>query len=868
MAKGPAIRIQASDRDAIAMYDRLGRKMRDTDAIGMRSFDNLTRKSELFRRGMLAISLAAASAGAALVRAAKEGVSEWKNLEIVMVRTQNLVSNMDAKARGRLTNYVRDIAVETGARQGSVAQSSFTAMSGGARDQVLKEVMLLAAQSEIAYGMNASLTAGRIMQGAKQTGLSPGGWYDAAITGADIGQTDITKLSKEAAKTTTGAKMLGIDQRENLGLLGFSTLYTGSTPEAATQLKALYGQATKEDSPFAKEFKKTTGVAFMEAVQQDGFINALERAFDAIGPTLAASRLGLEAGPLAYNLVNEASGARSAMTSARLSGGAFTEDYGRASDTFYGQSRRTGAAALNFSTEFGETISPVLKEVMRMAEEILSDPTTLDAMEGLALAIGNFIGPASELAAAFATISAPISALAGAQVPTPGGGVPGLDVGGTVMGMFALTELQQMMKGRGERRTARTAPTSRKGMGSKNPNRMKIQVKDMRKIATRGGAQYFVDPKTGTRVHQKGTAMVNTYGGPMVTQPPMVSPWYQRVNAKDNVRRGGRSAMNMIGMAGRGAMSLGMYGMGAAMVSGLVGQITGFDPMQKATDGLTEAFKHLTDATYAAEKAALKRQEADDKIRRDIATELSGENIPENIGDFARDYVSTWLMDRAITDEMEGRTEGWDPLTRQSLPSGSNYSPIELVQLALSQLEAKEAGNMPDSYTRDFFDMDKAFAALDETPGSWLGSTTGNMKTFRESMIALHDYQSRAARDPNDKVVAARAKQTREQILSDYPEMTSKQLDDLVAMWKSYEALTSSEEWEGMSGKEGFAELLATNVPLLIDVIANGDQEVAAILRENLGVTQQIADNTSRGNTSIYQTTGYIMSETSREDPY
>ena len=38
MAKGPAIRIQASDRDAIAMYDRLGRKMRDTDAIGMRSF--------------------------------------------------------------------------------------------------------------------------------------------------------------------------------------------------------------------------------------------------------------------------------------------------------------------------------------------------------------------------------------------------------------------------------------------------------------------------------------------------------------------------------------------------------------------------------------------------------------------------------------------------------------------------------------------------------------------------------------------------------------------------------------------------------------------------------------------------------------
>ena len=214
------------------------------------------------------------------MRAAKEGVSEWKNLEIVMVRTQNLVSNMDAKARGRLTNYVRDIAAETGARQGNVAQSSFTAMSGGARDQVLKEVMLLAAQSEIAYGMNASLTAGRIMQGAKQTGLSPGGWYDAAITGADIGQTDITKLSKEAAKTTTGAKMLGIDQRENLGLLGFSTLYTGSTPEAATQLKALYGQATKEDSPFAKEFKKTTGTAFMEAVQQDGFINALERIFD------------------------------------------------------------------------------------------------------------------------------------------------------------------------------------------------------------------------------------------------------------------------------------------------------------------------------------------------------------------------------------------------------------------------------------------------------------------------------------------------------------------------------------------------------------------------------------------------------------
>ena len=665
----PVIRFRSSDREVLRSLNRMEHGFGQLESQGVSALRRVDQQSRTAEKGLNALAIAAVAAGAALTAAAKRGISEWRDFEIQLRRTQNIVSDMTDAARDDLGRFARSVAVETGASLREVTGSTFTAMSGGARGQTLRDVVRYGAQTNIAYGLDATMAAGRIMQGVTQTGLAPLAWLDAAVAGADIGQTDFRKLSKEAAKTTTGARLLGIDQRENLGLLGYSTLFAGETSEAATQLRALYAQATKEDSPFAKEFRKTTGNAFLDAVSSRGFIGALSDAFQELGPVAAQSRLGTEAGLLASNLVDNQSAALAAMNLARTSSGSFQQDYRNASNTLFGQSRRVGATATDLGVSFGESIAPGLESVLDRVDDILSNPDIERAIAGLGESMGKFLEPASQLAGALASVVGPMAALASVQIPSPGGGVSGMDIGGTAMGLFGLMEMRNMLAAR----SGGGVMDAARGMGAGVSRSLRLVVRDKRgpggravyghremtpgamahKAAYAPLASYPAAMRTAMMRQEAETAAaargqkvkaeklkrivaapeVPRYGMPwggqvatysaMLGQPP--APWHAKMRAGMSAGLAGFGGVLRAG--GSALLSGGMYGMMGMMLSDLFGQITGFDPLESALGKVTEQLDKLKDSAYHTKQALDSMQKKISENEAKVARLLQGESV-------------------------------------------------------------------------------------------------------------------------------------------------------------------------------------------------------------------------------------------------
>ena len=831
----PAIRVQATDREVAQMFKRMDQRFKQSERQGRETFDTIDKHSKLAAKGVNVFTAALAGIGIAAQKGIRVAISEFEQFDIKIVRTQNLVNNMTNDMARNLGEYARLQATSTGAPRQSVFGSTFTGMSGGARDAALRQAIRVGAQANIAYDTAPTEAVMRLTQVMAQTKLGAREAMEAMVVGADIGQTDFGQLAANVAHTTVGARLLGIDQRENIGILGTGTMFAPSTAEAATQQKALYAQAVNEASPFSKEFKKVTGTAFLEAVRNDGFLQALAHAFAVIGQgravsLLGASRSGPYAASIAANLPLFQAGAQTART-----GGGFTLDYLRASDTLYAQRARTREAGANLLLTGGQGAESALQTFLSRAEEIFNDPASHEAMEALASALGNFLTPAGQLATAFNTISGPLQLLASAKIPTPGGGVSGLDVGGTAMGIFAMSEMRQMMN---NRRAAGTAANIASGSGlGPRGRQMKIVLKDDRRhirderykgqkgavygtAADRHQAAYVQQQREQRYMNNAArTGMMHT---PMGMVPIQRAPWSQRMRAGASAGWAGARAMG--GTIGGGLMTAGMWGMGASMLSGLFGQITGFDPLEEAIDRMSDTFRSLTDSTFEAQKSVERFADSLRDIAEEAANILEGTVTPEEeeYESFANQKTANMLR-RAIYGGLipdKDWTIASQKATYESLLQGENTHMRGSVFRHLGLGNTLRGTNLTPQ------DVVGKYTLYNLIKDSEEEGAIGKAKSVKEELDAIHTEEEQRY------VMAALGSLT--ELLSD---------KDKVA-WQDFETM--------------LALALTNPITELFDFLTDNSLD-EAILESNLKrekTLEEIAANTAT-YTSIYQTVGY-----------
>lgn len=847
----PAIRVQATDRQVTDMFNRMDRRFRQSEREGRAALDTIDKHSRIVTKGLNAMNVALAGIGYAAQRGVRVAISEFEQFDIKLVRTQNIVDNMTNRMRNQLGEYARMQAATIGAPGQSVFGSTFTGMSGGVRGSGLRDVIRLGAQANIAYGTDPTETVMRLTQAMAQTKLNARDAMNAMVVGADIGQTDFGQLAANLSKTTVGARLLGIDQRANIGMLGAGTMFAPSTAEAATQQKALYAQAIKEDSPFAKEFKKTTGIAFLEAVQSEGFIMALSTAFSALGANRAVSLLGSEtAGPYASSIVDNVATFQAAAQAAQFGTG-FSADYLRASDTLFAQRRRTGEAGRNLLLTGGAGGADALQTFLAQAEEIFNDPRSHDVMEALAKALGNFLLPAGQLASAFNTITGPLQLLASAQIPTPGGGISGLDVGGTAMGLFAMSEMKEMIN----RRRGIGGVAGAAAPGAAGGRKMKIILKDdrMRKGMSADGRYYgptgvlespresFHTKQRRKHTEQKQAQMRSNIAARGGIDTPVGfipyrdrrQPWHRR--AMTGAATGLAAARGVGGRIGGGIMTAGMWGMGASMVSGLFGQITGFDPMQESIDRLSDTFAKVTDSSYEARKSVERFNDMMREVIEEVADIKADKVVPTD--DELEDNITSLavsILGEAI-EGMEIDPKDWT---------------LESQVATLGALAQGEQTHMAGS----------VFRHLGVT-----GDIPGTDMSVDDVISSAYLYKE--LKDDPRQTVKDKAQVELEQLRGLYNQA---EIDTLLAALPSIMDMRQNVDlMETDFASQALAYALSDPTNFLFDLLATDDIDKAILdtLVSSQETLEEIATNTAT-YTSIYQTVGYTTpSPLYQEDP-
>ena len=328
-------------------------------------------------KALLPVTGAITGAGTASVVAASDFETSMAKLSTIADTSK--VSTDDLKQQ------ILEVSNQYGVSASDIAEAAYSAISAGQDTedavQFVADAMQLAKAGFTDSG-TAIDTLTTILNAYGDASGSAADISDRLITAQNLGKTTVAELGSSMGKVIPTAAMYGVNL-DNLASAYVTTTKNGiATAESTTYINGMLNELGKSGSTASEVLEKKTGKSFKE-LMDDGsslsdVLEIVQQAADESGKSMADMFGSQEAAKAAATIVQHADDFNSAMDAMVDSSGKTADAFAVVDDTAATTLEKLKTSAQNVAIQFGETLLPVVEEVMGYVQQFVNWLQSLD----------------------------------------------------------------------------------------------------------------------------------------------------------------------------------------------------------------------------------------------------------------------------------------------------------------------------------------------------------------------------------------------------------------------------------------------------------------------------------------------------------
>lgn len=328
-------------------------------------------------KALLPVTGAITGAGTASVVAASD-------FETSMAKLSTIADTSKVSADD-LKQQIIDVSNQYGVSASDIAEAAYSAISAGQNTedavQFVADAMQLAKAGFTDSG-TAIDTLTTILNAYGDASGSAADISDRLITTQNLGKTTVAELGSSMGKVIPTAAMYGVNL-DNLASAYVTTTKNGiATAESTTYINGMLNELGKSGSTASEVLEKKTGKSFKELMDDGSSLSdvlaIVQQAADESGKSMADMFGSQEAAKAAATIVQHADDFNSAMDAMVDSSGKTADAFAIVDDTTATTLEKLKTSAQNVAISFGETLLPVVEEVMGYVQQFVDWLQSLD----------------------------------------------------------------------------------------------------------------------------------------------------------------------------------------------------------------------------------------------------------------------------------------------------------------------------------------------------------------------------------------------------------------------------------------------------------------------------------------------------------
>lgn len=328
-------------------------------------------------KALLPVTGAITGAGTASVVAASDFETSMAKLSTIADTSK--VSTDDLKQQ------IMEVSNQYGVSAADIAEAAYSAISAGQNTedavQFVADAMQLAKAGFTDSG-TAIDTLTTILNAYGDASGSAADISDRLITTQNLGKTTVAELGSSMGKVIPTAAMYGVNL-DNLASAYVTTTKNGiATAESTTYINGMLNELGKSGSTASEVLEKKTGKSFKELMDDGSSLSdvlaIVQQAADESGKSMADMFGSQEAAKAAATIVQHADDFNSAMDAMVDSSGKTADAFAVVDDTTATTLEKLKTSAQNVAISFGETLLPVVEEVMGYVQQFVDWLQSLD----------------------------------------------------------------------------------------------------------------------------------------------------------------------------------------------------------------------------------------------------------------------------------------------------------------------------------------------------------------------------------------------------------------------------------------------------------------------------------------------------------
>ena len=328
-------------------------------------------------KALLPVTGAITGAGTASVVAASDFETSMAKLSTIADTSK--VSTDDLKQQ------ILEVSNQYGVSASDIAEAAYSAISAGQDTedavQFVADAMQLAKAGFTDSG-TAIDTLTTILNAYGDASGSAADISDRLVTAQNLGKTTVAELGSSMGKVIPTAAMYGVNL-DNLASAYVTTTKNGiATAESTTYINGMLNELGKSGSTASEVLEKKTGKSFKELMDDGSSLSdvlaIVQQAADESGKSMADMFGSQEAAKAAATIVQHADDFNSAMDAMVDSSGKTADAFAVVDDTAATTLEKLKTGAQNVAIQFGETLLPVVEEVMGYVQQFVNWLQSLD----------------------------------------------------------------------------------------------------------------------------------------------------------------------------------------------------------------------------------------------------------------------------------------------------------------------------------------------------------------------------------------------------------------------------------------------------------------------------------------------------------
>ena len=328
-------------------------------------------------KALLPVTGAITGVGTASVVAASDFETSMAKLSTIADTSK--VSTDDLKQQ------IMEVSNQYGVSAADIAEAAYSAISAGQDTedavQFVADAMQLAKAGFTDSG-TAIDTLTTILNAYGDASGSAADISDRLITAQNLGKTTVAEVGSSMGKVIPTAAMYGVNL-DNLASAYVTTTKNGiATAESTTYINGMLNELGKSGSTASEVLEKKTGKSFKELMDDGSSLSdvlaIVQQAADESGKSMADMFGSQEAAKAAATIVQHADDFNSAMDAMVDSSGKTADAFAVVDDTTATTLEKLKTGAQNVAISFGETLLPVVEEVMGYVQQFVDWLQSLD----------------------------------------------------------------------------------------------------------------------------------------------------------------------------------------------------------------------------------------------------------------------------------------------------------------------------------------------------------------------------------------------------------------------------------------------------------------------------------------------------------